>query len=767
MIKKYNFMNLSQHIISQNNNLILQAKKIKYAGQSIDITNDNQIEFRDNTNQNKVFINTKNNQSNIQIDINQLEGKSLNNFTIKNLRSNNIIISSQIDGDFDLEKTIDEMIEAHKLNQQKIIEIQTQIEANKIAQDQINNIFGTDIQNINSTVLNHTQQIQQLFLDNNNFKAFQTITQTRLQTIETKNIEQDNTLDAHWSKILEIIALLNEIDASYITKSDLNGLASEASVIGLGITIGAIGIEATAATAAAASAVSTAGSALTMSTANGTAIAQLVTEVSSLTSTTTQLQVKEELLEGDVTVLKTDNTTTKTEVYATKTALNTFIKLQGVIDAEMQGQITTLQTMKANKADLDDYVLKQNDTNTQINTNLLQLGSTKADISDTYTKSEIDSQQLAQDNLIKTKSNISDVYTKSEIISKYYDKIDSDTLFQLKTDSDIALNNMMSLISNLDETKVNISDVYTKPQIDKKSEDIYVFIDTLISTKANILDVYTKTQIDLQQQTQDTIIATKANTSDVYTKSQIDSQQKVQNDAIALIQIKDSVQDNDISNMKIDVSNNNTNVQNCMIKVTENTNDIKGIKSDVTVIKSDIVTLKNSSSNIPYLEGRLITLENQYIDQNIIVNGTKNYLEQTMIPEQTTQNNNISTLQTQMSSVISVNNDQANRIASIENSVQSDQNMNNYSFTLYGGLTIKQGKIDVGGALSQKSVSFTKPFKYAVNSAFVSCWGNNNSGGGADVGYIVADLNGVTITADYANSGGNKSNIYSWLVFGM
>ncbi|CAL6044917.1 Hypothetical_protein [Hexamita inflata] len=120
-----------------------------------------------------------------------------------------------------------------------------------------------------------------------------------------------------------------------------------------------------------------------------------------------------------------------------------------------------------------------------------------------------------------------------------------------------------------------------------------------------------------------------------------------------------------------------------------------------------------------------------------------------------------------MSSVIAVNNDQSNRIASIENSVQSDQAMNNYSFTMFGGLTIKQGKIDVGGALSQKSVSFTKPFKYAVNSAFVSCWGNNNSGGGADVGYIVADLNGVTITADYANSGGNKSNIYSWLVFGM
>ncbi|CAL6042833.1 YadA-like_family protein [Hexamita inflata] len=736
-------------ILTQNNNLILQAKKIKYAGQSIDITNDNQIEFRDNSNQNKVFINTKNNQSNIQIDINQLEGKSLNNFTIKNLRSNNIIISSQIDGDFDLEETIDELIEAHKLNQQKIIEIQTQIEANKAAQDQINNIFGNDIQNINSTIVNHTQQIQQLFIDNNNFKAFQTLTETRLLQIETKNIEQDTTLDAHWSKILEIIALLNEIDASYITKSDLNGLASEASVIGLGITVGAIGIEASAAVAAAATANTTAGSALSMSTANGAVISQLVTEVSLLST-------KEALLEGDVSLIKADNITTKTDLVATKASLNSFIISQGVIDAEMQAQITSLQTTKADKSDLDDYVLKQNDTNSQISTNLLTLSSTKANVLDVYSKTEIDTQQLVQDNLIQTKSNITDVFTKTEIISKYYNKIDQDIMFQLKSDSDIVLGNMMSLINNLDQTKVNISDIYTNKQID-----------TIISTKANITDIYTKTEIDLQQQTQNNLISTKANISDVYTKSDIDLQQKVQNDNISSLQSKDFVQDNDISNMKIDVTNNNTNVQNCMIKVTENTNDIKLIKTDVVVMKQDIVNLKNSSNNIPFLEGRLITLENSQIDQNIIINGTKNYLEQTLIPEQTTQNNNISTLQTQMSSVISVNNNQSSRLSTIENSISSDQSMNNYSFTMYGGLTFKFGKIDVGGALSQKSITFSIPFKYAVNVAFVSCWGNNNSGGGADVGYIVADVNGATITADYANSGGNKTNVYSWLVIGM
>ncbi|CAL5975624.1 Conserved_hypothetical protein [Hexamita inflata] len=741
--------------LSQDNNLILKAKKIKYGGQSIDITNDNHIQFNDILNENSVYINTKNNQSNIQIDINQLEGKTLNNFTIKNLRSNNIIISSQIDGDFDLEKTIDELIDAHKLNQQKIIEIQTQIEQNKLAQDQINNIFGTDIQNINSTVLNHTQQIQQLFLNNNNFKVFQTLTETRLLQIETKNIDQDTTLDAHWSKILEIIALLNEIDASYITKSDLNGLASESSVIALSVTVGLVGAEATAALGAASSALGSANSALAMSTANGTAIGQLVTQVTALDTQVKVLQGKEELLEGDVQVMKADNATTKTEVYATKTTLNTFMTAQGVLDAEMEAHILSLQALKADKKELDDYVLIQNDTNNQISTNLLTLGSTKANVSDTYSKLEIDTQQQAQDTIISTKANISDVFTKTEIISKYYDKIDSDTLFQLKTDSDIALNNMMSLITNLDETKVNVTDVYTKPQID-----------TLISTKANISDVYTKSQIDLQQQAQDTIISTKANTSDVYTKTQIDSQQKVQNDAIVLIQAKDSVQDNDIANMKIDVSNNNTNVQNCMIKVTENTNDIKVIKTDVTVIKSDIVTLKNSSNNIPFLEGRLITLENQYIDQNIIVNGTKNYLEQTMIPEQTTQNTNIQTLQTQMSSVISVNNNQSQRLQTIESSISNDQTINNYSFTIFG-ITFKYGKIDVGSALGQSYVKFPIPFKYAVNAVLVTPWANNSDGSGCDVGYGTADINGITITADYANSGGNNTNTYSWMAIGM
>ena len=86
--------------------------------------------------------------------------------------------------------------------------------------------------------------------------------------------------------------------------------------------------------------------------------------------------------------------------------------------------------------------------------------------------------------------------------------------------------------------------------------------------------------------------------------------------------------------------------------------------------------------------------------------------------------------------------------------------------TIGGFITFKWGIVDVGGALSQKKVTFTTPFTACVYAQFVSVVCSTNSGGGADVGYVIADVNSVTVTADYANSGGNKSNQYSWFVIG-
>ena len=112
---------------------------------------------------------------------------------------------------------------------------------------------------------------------------------------------------------------------------------------------------------------------------------------------------------------------------------------------------------------------------------LTKLLAGKADLGLSYTKAEIDAKLLdisadtsgkvsaAQvQALINDKANISDVYTKSQI--------------------DSALSTRDAQIN----AKANASDVYTKSQIDSD----FSARDTEISTKANISDVYTKSDVD-------------------------------------------------------------------------------------------------------------------------------------------------------------------------------------------------------------------------------------------------------------------------------
>ena len=112
---------------------------------------------------------------------------------------------------------------------------------------------------------------------------------------------------------------------------------------------------------------------------------------------------------------------------------------------------------------------------------LTKLLAGKADLGLSYTKAELDAKLLdltadadgkvSADQvqaLISDKANISDVYTKSQV--------------------DSALSTRDSQIN----TKANISDVYTKSQVDSALSTR----DTEISTKANISDVYTKSDVD-------------------------------------------------------------------------------------------------------------------------------------------------------------------------------------------------------------------------------------------------------------------------------
>ena len=125
---------------------------------------------------------------------------------------------------------------------------------------------------------------------------------------------------------------------------------------------------------------------------------------------------------------------------------------------------------------LDDQLAKYTTT-----ADLTKLLAGKADLGLSYTKAEIDAKllDLSADTsgkvsanqvqaLISDKANISDVYTKSQV--------------------DSALSTRDAQIS----TKANISDVYTKSQVDSD----FSARDTQINTKANISDVYTKSDVD-------------------------------------------------------------------------------------------------------------------------------------------------------------------------------------------------------------------------------------------------------------------------------
>lgn len=125
---------------------------------------------------------------------------------------------------------------------------------------------------------------------------------------------------------------------------------------------------------------------------------------------------------------------------------------------------------------LDDQLAKYTTT-----ADLTKLLAGKADLGLSYTKAELDAKllDLTVDSsgkvsadqvqaLISNKANISDVYTKSQI--------------------DSALSTRDAQIN----AKANISDVYTKSQVDSD----FSARDTQISTKANISDVYTKSDVD-------------------------------------------------------------------------------------------------------------------------------------------------------------------------------------------------------------------------------------------------------------------------------
>ncbi len=153
----------------------------------------------------------------------------------------------------------------------------------------------------------------------------------------------------------------------------------------------------------------------------------------------------------------------------------------GVVDnnefAFLDGVTASIQTQLDAKADVADTYTK-----TEVDTSLAD----KADVADTYTKTEVDTS-------LADKADVADTYTKTEVDTSLGDKADvADTYTKTEVDTSLA-------------DKADVTDTYTKTEVD-----------TSLADKADVADTYTKTEVD-------TSLADKADVADTYTKTEVDT----------------------------------------------------------------------------------------------------------------------------------------------------------------------------------------------------------------------------------------------------
>ena len=148
----------------------------------------------------------------------------------------------------------------------------------------------------------------------------------------------------------------------------------------------------------------------------------------------------------------------------------------------------------------------------------------KADKSNTYTKTEVDtaiSTALASAVQYKgTVANYSDLPTTGNKVGDLWNITNADSSHGIKAGDNVVWNG--TGWDNQGGT-VDLSNYYTKSQTYSKTE-----ADTLLGNKANSADVYTKSQVYTKTEA-DTLLGNKANSSDVYTKSETYTRTEIDN----------------------------------------------------------------------------------------------------------------------------------------------------------------------------------------------------------------------------------------------
>ena len=217
-----------------------------------------------------------------------------------------------------------------------------------------------------------------------------------------------------------------------------------------------------------------------------------------------------------------------------------------------------------------------------------------ADAGDIYTKTEIDSQQSAQDT--KIDKNKSDIAKNTADIAAIPAPVDSYT----KAEVDASQEAQNTEI----DKKADKETTYTKAQIDsqqsaqdtkidKNIDDIQTNADAIAAIPAPI-DSYTKAEVDASQNEQDEEILKKADKANVYTKTEMDTQQ--------------SAQDTKIDKNVSDVAKNTADITKYTADVAKNTSDIAQNTADIAKNTADIEAMP------PYVDAYTKTETNTLLD---------------------------------------------------------------------------------------------------------------------------------------------------------
>ena len=194
--------------------------------------------------------------------------------------------------------------------------------------------------------------------------------------------------------------------------------------------------------------------------------------------------------------------------------------------------VTTLQSTVAQKADKTDVYTK-----TEVDSQVSNLNTSLSGKADTSLSNLTDTGRAAVKDIMKSdldkKANQADIYTKTEVDSQV-----SSLNTSLSGKADTSLSNLTDtgraavkdiMKSDLDK-KANQADVYTKTEVDSQVSSLNTSLSGKADTSlSNLTDAGKAAVKDIMQ----TDLDKKANQADVYTKTEVDSQVSSLNTSLA------------------------------------------------------------------------------------------------------------------------------------------------------------------------------------------------------------------------------------------